>query len=78
MADMTQHTHIAQGARLPEECPACAVVWKCLSVLDYYVDFPDEFRTARSLRSDYGESEMVNHLTRVMEEAQVLLYRIGN
>ena len=74
---MPQHTHVTQGARLPEDCLACASVWNDLYLLEPYVRFQDEFRVARTLREDYGDAEMVHHLTRVMEDAQKTKWKMG-
>ena len=77
MTDMAQHTHVTQGARLPADCPACAAVWGGLSELYPYVDLDEEFQVTRTLFDDYGESEMVSHLTQAMKRSQTFKYQLG-
>ena len=71
--DMEQHTHIDQQARLPEECPACKVVW---DTIDFTIRF-DDLDYARSLREEYGEKEMLHYLTRARKKLQTEAWHTG-
>lgn len=77
LEDMTQHNHIDQRARLPEECPRCAVVWRALETEMYglgqtiVITLDEEFATARSYKFDYGDDEAWTHLTKVRDSALI-------
>ena len=69
------HSHIKQGVRLPEDCPACARLWVSLAHKSIWGPPEGELAIARRLRDEQGEVEMLSHLDRVRKEIQADIWK---
>lgn len=55
------HNHIDTRVRLPEDCPSCKKLWDILARA--VPDVRKELEFGRQLREQYGEDELLFHLT---------------
>lgn len=69
-----QHTHIFQGARLPENCPACKNLWDAMNKYIYIADQIEATRL-KVAQGDWTEEQQLSYLADLEHTTQKRKYK---